>query len=238
MVLPYSGVRADSLPSPDRLLSTRRLTTACSRPRIGVLLIVAPGAFEVVYAWDAGRRAGETKMKADTGERWELLAALGAACWIENLVTLEWAYPYCSIRDDGPAAAIHGFPLPYEQASIVTSATDFFIPWLYVVNLAAIAGGLFLLLRFAASRLGTSHARLRKLVFGVAGTFLLVTAVALEVFGLSIGVFRPTSSFDGRPLYSELRPVAVRVLRRSTECTPSPFWFPDKGARSTGQSQP
>ena len=175
--------------------------------------------------------------KVHTEGLWELPAAVGAAWWIETLVTVEWSYPYCGVLDDGPAGAVRGFPLPYEQASIVTSATDYFIPWLYVVNLAAITAGVFLLLRFVSSRLGASYPRLRKLIVGTAGALLLVTAVAIEVFALSIGVRLPTSSFDGRPRYSELRPVAVRVGGRSTDCTASPFWFPNQSVRRMGESR-
>jgi hypothetical protein len=172
-----------------------------------------------------------------TGGRWGLLVAVGAAWWIEKLVTVEWSYPYCGVLDNGEAAAVLGFPLPYQQASIVTSATDFFIPWLYVINLAAIAGGVLLLLRPLASRLEASNPRRRKLIVGVAAALLLVTAVAFEVFVLSIGTWRPTSSFSGDPHYSELRPVAVRVLGRPRNCTASPFWFPDQGARSISKSK-
>jgi hypothetical protein len=177
-------------------------------------------------------------IKVNTGGRWGLLAALGAAWWIEKLVTLEWSYPYCSVLDDGPAAAVRGFPLPYQQASIVTSATDFFIPWLYLFNLAAIAGGLFLLLRPLAVRFGAAHPRPRKLIAGTVAALLLVTAVAFEVSALSMGVWRPTSSFSGTPRYGELRPVAVRVLGRPRDCTASPFWFPGKGVRSSSKSKP
>ncbi len=174
--------------------------------------------------------------KVKTGG-WVLVAAVGAAWWIEKLVTLEWSYPYCSVLDNGEAAAVRGFPLPYEQASIVTSATDFFIPWLYVVNLVAIAGGVFLLLRPLASRLEASNSRLRKLIVGTAGTLLLVTAVAFEVLALTMGIWRPTSSFSGAPSYSELRPVAVRVLGRPRNCTASPFWFAGHGGRSSSNSK-
>jgi hypothetical protein len=167
--------------------------------------------------------------KVDTRGRWGLLAAVGAAWWIEKLVTVEWSYPYCSVLDDGEAAAVLGFPLPYQQASIVTSATDFFIPWLYVVNLAAIASGILLLLRPVASRLGTSNPRQRKFIVAPAAVLLVVTAVAFEVLVLSMGVWRPTSSFSGTPYYGELRPVAMRVLEHPRNCTASPFWFPDKG---------
>ena len=176
--------------------------------------------------------------KAHTGGRWGLLAALGAAWWIEKLVTLEWSYPYCSVMDNGEAAAVLGFPLPYQQASIATSATNFFIPWLYVVNLAAIAGGVLLLLRPLVSRLGASDPRHRKFIVVPAAALLLVTAVAFEVMVLSMGIWRPTSSFRGSPHYGELRPVAVRVLEHPRNCTASPFWFPDKGSRSISQSKP
>jgi hypothetical protein len=165
--------------------------------------------------------------KEHTWRRWELLAAVGAACWIEKLVTLEWSYPYCSVRDSGAAAAVFGFPLPYEQASIVSSATWFFIPWLYVVDLAAIAGGVFLLLRPLASRLGTLKPRAHKIIFGATGSVLLMTAIAFDVSVLSMGVWRPTSSFAGSPRFSELRPVSLVVIRRQRDCTASPFWFPN-----------
>lgn len=155
--------------------------------------------------------------------RWELLAALGAASWIEKFITLEWSYPYCSVRDSGEAAAVFGFPFPYEQADIVSSATYFFIPWLYLVNLAAIASSVFLLLRLA-SRLWTS--KLRHIVVGAVGALLLVTAIALDASGIAMGVWRPIASFSGRPPYSELRPVSL-VTRRQRDCTASPFWFPD-----------
>lgn len=159
--------------------------------------------------------------------RWELLVALGAASWIEKLVTLEWSYPYCSVRDSGPAAAVFGFPFPYEQASIVTSATYFFIPWLYLVNLAVIVGGVFLLLRPLASRLSAANCGVAKKILGGAGAVLLITSLALDVSAISMGVWRPTSSFSESPRFSELRPVASPVFRRQRDCRASTFWFPN-----------
>lgn len=161
-----------------------------------------------------------------TRRRLQLIAAVGAACWIEKLVTLEWSYPYCNVRDSGPAAAVFGFPLPYEQASIVTSATYFFVPWLYLVNLAIIAGGVFLLLRLLAPGLGTSKRRRLNIIVGVAGAVLLMSAIAFDVSTIAMGIRRPTSSFSGSPHFSELRPVAFVAFRRQRDCTASPFWFP------------
>lgn len=175
--------------------------------------------------------------KVDAGGRWRLLAAVGAAWWIEKLFTLEWSYPYCSVLDDGEAAAVLGFPLPYQQASIVTSVTYFFIPWLYVINLAAIAVGVLFLLRPLASRLKASNPRQRKFIGVPVAVLLFVTAVAFEALVLSMGVWRPTSSFSGSPHYGELRPVAVRVLEHPRNCTASPFWFPHKGVRSIGKGK-
>jgi hypothetical protein len=172
----------------------------------------------------------EIMTRVHAGERWALPAAVGAAWWIEKLITVEWSYPYCGVLDDGPAAAVLGFPLPYQQASIVTSATYLFIPWLYVVNLAVIAGGVLLLLYPVASRLGASNPRLRKIIVGTAAALLLVTAVAFEVLMLSMGVWRPIWSFSGAPYYSDLRPVAVHVLGQPRDCTASSFWFPSRGA--------
>jgi hypothetical protein len=160
--------------------------------------------------------------------RWELLFALGGAWWIEKLVTLEWSYFYCSIRDDGPAAAVYGFPFPYQQASIATSATHFFIPWLYVINLALIAGAIFILLRILSLLFEASNPRRRKLIISSTGAVLLVSAVAFEVFVLTIGVWRPTPSLSESYNYSELRPIGVRVFEhRPRDCTASSFWFPE-----------
>ncbi|HEX4950385.1 MAG TPA: hypothetical protein VFZ34_27215 [Blastocatellia bacterium] len=163
-----------------------------------------------------------------TGSGWQLLVAAGAACWVEKLVTVEWSYPYCGVRDDSEAAAVHGFPFPYEQSFIAGSASDLFIPWLYVVNLAVIAAGVLCLLRPLTLRFAASNPRHWKIGLGAAATLLLVPAVALDVFALSIGVWRPVSSFAGSPRYRELRPVAFRMLARPRNCTPSPFWFPDR----------
>lgn len=165
-------------------------------------------------------------IKARTRGLLELLAAMGMASWVANLVTVEWSYPYCSVLDDGEAAAVFGFPLPYEQVFIAGSASSTFIPWLYVLNLAVITGGILLLLRPLSSWLGTSKPRLWNLTIGAIAAFLLVTAVAFDMFALSIGVWMPTSSFSENLSYGELRPVSVHVLGRPRNCTASPFWFP------------
>jgi hypothetical protein len=101
-----------------------------------------------------------------------------------------------------------------------------------------IAVGVLLLLRPLASRLGASNPRQRKFIGIPVAVLLFVTAVAFEVLVLSMGVWRPTSSFSGAPRYGELRPVAVRVLGRPRDCTASPFWFPERVARSISKSQP
>jgi|GEM_PF-2238175 len=167
-----------------------------------------------------------------TGMRWELAAAAGAAWWVDKLVTVEWSYPYCGVLDDGEAAAVLGFPLPYQQAVIAASATYSFIPWLYALDLAAVAGLLLLLLRPLASGLSVWGRRRGRIIAAAAAALLLVTAAAFEVLVISMGVWRPVSSFSGTPGYGELRPVAVRLLEQPRNCTASPFWFPGRGARS------
>jgi hypothetical protein len=157
----------------------------------------------------------------------ELLAAIGGAWWIEKLITLEWSYPYCSVLDNGEAAAVFGFPFPYEQVFIAGSASSNFIPWLYLVNLAVIASAVLLLLRPVSSRLCVSMPRLWKLTIGAVAALLIVTAVAFETFVLSIGIWSPTSSFSDSLQYKDLRPVSVHVLGRPRNCSASPFWFPE-----------
>jgi hypothetical protein len=84
----------------------------------------------------------------------------------------------------------------------------FLVLWLFVVNLAAIAGGILLLLRSLGSRIGASNPRSHKFIVVPAAALLLASVVASEVFVLSIGVWRPTSSLFYEVLHcSELRPV-------------------------------
>jgi hypothetical protein len=108
---------------------------------------------------------------------------------------------------------------------------------MYVVNLMAIAGVVLLVLRLVASRLGTLDPRRRKFIVVPAAALLLVTSIAFEALVLSMGVWRPISSFSGDPNYSELRPVAVHVLKHPRNCTASPFWFPDQRARSNNKGK-
>ena len=55
----------------------------------------------------------EIMTKLYTGGRGGLPAAVGAAWWIEKMVTVEWSYPSCNALDNGEAAAVLGFPFPY-----------------------------------------------------------------------------------------------------------------------------
>jgi len=164
-------------------------------------------------------------MKAPLRTLFLVLAALGAAWWIDQMIMLEWSYPYCSVLDNGEAAAVFGFPLPYREVFIAGSATTSFIPGLYAINLAAIAAGIFLLIAPVASRLRAWKPLIWNLTIGAAAGLLLVPAVALETFAISIGVSFPSSSFSSTG-YGELRPVAVHVLGGPRNCTASPFWFP------------
>jgi hypothetical protein len=34
-----------------------------------------------------------------------ILLTIGLVLWLESLVTVEWSYPYCLNREDGPAYA-------------------------------------------------------------------------------------------------------------------------------------
>ena len=163
--------------------------------------------------------------KALTKRPWLPLLALGSAWWVDKLATLEWSYPYCSVLDDGPAGAVFGFPFPHRQASIVASASDIFIPWLYVVDLVLIAGLLFVLLLPLVAWFEKRYAVLCRLLLATTAVVLIATAAPFETWVIYNGISSPTDSFSGNFNYSELRPVAARVLGRQRDCTASPFWF-------------
>ena len=163
--------------------------------------------------------------KALANRPWLPLLAIGSAWWVDKLATIEWSYPYCSVLDDGPAGAVFGFPFPHRQASIVASASDIFIPWLYVVDLVLIAGLLFVLLLPLVAWLEKRHALLCKFLVATSAVVLIATAAPFETWVVYNGISSPTDSFSGNLNYSELRPVALRILGRQRDCTASPFWF-------------
>ena len=150
----------------------------------------------------------------------------GLVVWMEGVVTIDWTYPYCFDPSDGPAYIAQGMPLPYLMWNGVASLEHNFMPHVYVLDLVLIGLVLFPVVRWLMSKRSAGMQNL----FGAIGCALLLGHVALTIALVSGGVYRPVASLEleGFYRYSEFRPVKIGLWASSaTNCTPSPFWFPD-----------
>jgi hypothetical protein len=157
-----------------------------------------------------------------------VLVTTGVVVWLESIFTIEWTYPYCLDRADGPAYAAQGMPLPYWMWDGVSSLEYSFVPHTYVLNIFLLSLLLFPLVRVVFER-AVSRTGLRRVIFG-AGGLLLASHFAFTVVMISTGYLRPTTSLslDGYYSYSDFRPARIGFHRSNTpDCTPSRFWFPN-----------
>lgn len=159
-----------------------------------------------------------------------ILLTAGLVVWIESLVTIEWSYPYCLDRSDGPAYAPQGMPLPYWMWNGVSSLEHDFVPHVYILNIIILCLLLFPAIRWMFDRLVSRESNRVRTAIGVVGAILLVSHIALTILLVSIGFYRPAVSLESGEYYrySDFRPVRFGLYRSSaSDCTPSTFWFPD-----------
>ena len=154
----------------------------------------------------------------------------GLVVWIESLVTIEWTYPYCLDRSDGPAYAAQGMPFPYWMWNGVVSLEHDFVPHIYILNILILGLLFFPVVRWIGDRAIFRDAKWLRTGIGAAGAILLLVHVALTLFLVSVGFYRPTTSLSLGDYYryTDFRPVRFGLYSsNATACTPSKFWFPD-----------
>lgn len=159
-----------------------------------------------------------------------LCLTAGLVVWLEGLITVEWTYPYCLDRSDGPAYAAQGMPLPYWMWNGVSSLEHDFVPHIYVLNIVLLSLLFFPLAWWIWHHLFRQRPAWISTVLGSAGALLLVSHIALTMFMVLMGWFQPTTSLSpyGSDSYSEFRPVRIGLYRSNApNCTPSQFWFPN-----------
>ena len=159
-----------------------------------------------------------------------ILLTAGLVVWLEGLITVEWTYPYCLDRSDGPAYAAQGMPLPYWMWNGVSSLEHDFMPHIYVLNIVLLSLLFFPIVRWIWIRIFRDRSTWIQAVFGAMGALLLFADLALTLLMVSSGYFRPTTSLslDGYYSYNEFRPVRIGLYRSNApDCTPSHFWFPN-----------
>jgi hypothetical protein len=158
------------------------------------------------------------------------LLTTGIVLWLENLITIEWSYPYCLSQSDGPAYAAYGMPFPYLMSTGVTSLEYEFMPHVYILNVIVLSLLILPAARWVLKRVVPRESTLLQGAIGGVGCLLLSANFAFIILGLSIGYLRPTTSIglEGYYSYSDFRPVRAGLNGSgAASCTPSPAWFPN-----------
>lgn len=159
-----------------------------------------------------------------------ILLTIGLVLWLESLVTVEWSYPYCLSRENGPAYAAYGMPLPYWMWNGAASLEHDFVPLAYVLNVIVLCFLMFPAVRRILNRVLSPRFDWLQSVIGAVGCLLLLSHTALTVFLVSTGFYRPAMSLslEGYYRYADFRPVRFGFIKsNAADCAPSPFWFPD-----------
>ena len=159
-----------------------------------------------------------------------ILLTAGLVVWVESLVTIEWTYPYCLDRSDGPAYAAQGMPVPYWMWNGVVSLEHYFVPHVYILNIVLLCLVFFPVVRWILDRVVSSESNWLRTGVGTVGGLLLMSHVAITIFLVSVGYFRPTTSLSLGDYYhySDFRPVRFGLTRSNApDCIPSTFWFPE-----------
>ena len=159
-----------------------------------------------------------------------ILLTVGLVLWVEGLVTIEWSYPYCLSRADGPAYAAQGMPLPYWMWNGVASLEHDFVPHVYILNVIVLCLLMFPALRWVLHRVISYRLKWLQSIIGAVGCLLLLSHVALTVLLVSTGYYRPATSLglEGYYRYTDFRPVRFGLIESNApDCRPSRFWFPD-----------
>lgn len=142
-------------------------------------------------------------------------------------MSVEWSFPGCSDAWNGAAPAIFGVPLPYERWAGSSLEYDF-VPYLYAIDVLAIALVLLLVTRRVLAAVPRDFAPRIRRALGAIG--IALGAASLAGKALSIATFwHPVASLPLLPGESlrEIRPLRL-TLTRNYSCRPSSLsklWF-------------
>jgi hypothetical protein len=153
-----------------------------------------------------------------------LLLALGCALAIEAFLPLSWSRPYCMSQSDGPDFAAVGIPLPYQTYSGVSSMEFFFMPHVYIFNLAVLTALLLPVARLIAQRPCVSLQF--QSIAALGGAAAIVVGLGVVAVFVTTGTWRPVGSIGSDfGKYREYRPVGLAYS--GVDCLPSNSWFPN-----------
>lgn len=157
--------------------------------------------------------------------------------WLINGM-FEWTYPYCNIRDSGPAKRVYGFPLPFSKDNAGLSFSPDYMPHILLLNLTLLAALAYLLMGQVVRWISAAGTVAGVLI--AAPGLLLALGVVLGVYAFEYRGSRAVVSIAGYVgSYWDYRPVGIVFDRTHYDCIPSEYWFgPIKNenlAKRTGQ---
>ena len=165
-----------------------------------------------------------------------ILLTLGLVVWFQEIFTVEWSSPYCSNPVDGPLSAVYGMPLPYIRWSGVSSMEYFWMPSIFVLNIAILFAIVYPIISRLVSEARTSvrapeSSKAPSLIIGLlprwlaggVGTFLILTFAAWLGLQFYVGIYKvPVSNIasENYEAYAGFRPVGFGYKHLRYQCTP------------------
>jgi hypothetical protein len=149
-----------------------------------------------------------------------ILLTLGIVGWFQEMFSVEWSSPYCSSQIDGPVSAVWGMPLPYIRWSTVFSMEYFWMPAVFVLNLALLFAVLYPLISFVVGRMDVRVVHLALLTVGAVLTLTFGFWIGLQIY---TGMYKtPVSNIanENYESYTDLRPVHFGFKTLRYQCTP------------------
>ena len=132
-----------------------------------------PGNANSHSAASAGKLFAATHVAAPC--LWAAAAALSGELVLGSAI--KWWHPYCEGQPDGPGSMAFGFPLPYAEPTGVSSMEFFYMPHVWLLNLALLAVVTYPLFAFVLRRIASRSTFLLRAASSAGLVVLLLTGV-------------------------------------------------------------
>jgi hypothetical protein len=128
----------------------------------------------------------------------------------------------------GRASVCGGMPLPYVRWSTVSSIEYFWMPTVFILNLAILFAVAFPFVSWAVGKIASPKQNLRRGLVSVTGAILVLTFGAWMYLRIQTGLYKVPVSNIASETYPQFRPIRLGFKTLRYDCTKSEFWFEKK----------